>query len=82
MQKVSTISSKGQVVIPKSIRTLYSLEPQTKVIFEPAGDTITLKLFKSNFAGLNSKLAHFEVDKKFSQNWENALDKKLKQSQW
>lgn len=82
MEKVSTITSKGQVVIPKSIRTLYSLKTNTKVIFEPAGEKITLKLLKNNFVGLNNKLANFKVDDGVEKNWEKSLADKLKQLQW
>lgn len=82
MQKVSTIASKGQVVIPKSIRILYSLKTNTKVIFEPAGEKITLKLLKNNFIGLNEKLANFEVDNNVKKDWEKSLADKLERFQW
>ena len=82
MQKVSTITSKGQVVIPKSIRSLYSLGPNTKVIFEPAGETITIKLLKNNFANLNKKLAAFAIDKNVRKDWGKSLNQKLEQQQW
>lgn len=83
MNKSAIISSKGQVVIPQQIRKLYSLSQNTRVIFEPAGEVITMRPLKPKFtANLEKKLAQFEVDPNFRKDWETSLNKKLKKWGW
>lgn len=82
MEKIATVTSKGQVVIPKSIRLLYSLETNTKIIFEPKGEKIILKPLKNNFLNLNKKLANFNVNKNNNKDWEKSLAEKLEQLKW
>ena len=45
----SVITTKGQIVIPKSIREKYKLEPGTKIFFEETPNGITLKQVDADF---------------------------------
>jgi len=79
MKKVASVSSKGQVVIPKSIRDLYSFGPKSKVVFELIGERVVLKPFDLTFSrSLKTKLTNFGVDLRFRKDWEEALKKKTK----
>lgn len=78
---VSTISSKGQVVIPKSIRTIYDLKPNSKVIFEIKENAIVMKPLVQRFNNLKKRLSDFQVDPNFRKDWEKSLTAKLKQWQ-
>ena len=83
MNKSAIISSKGQVVIPKQIRELYSLSQNTRVIFEPAGEAVIMKMAKNaGSVKLEKKLSEFEVDEDFRRDWETALANKIKKWQW
>lgn len=83
MERISTITSKGQVVIPKEIRELYNLGPKTKISFEPAGEHVVLKpVVRKAIARLKKKLANFQVDPNFRKNWEKALENKMKRWGW
>lgn len=39
----TTVSSKGQVVIPKEVRDRHGLEPGTRLLVEERGDVIVLR---------------------------------------
>lgn len=41
--EVTSLSSKGQIVLPKKIRTLMELEPGTKFVITSDGNNILLK---------------------------------------
>ena len=84
MENIATITSKGQVVIPKQIRTTYSLNPQTKIKFEGRDGFVVLKPIYTNHrsVSLNNKLSKFSIDQDFRKSWEKSLEKKLKQSKW
>lgn len=84
MGKVATITSKGQVVIPKDIRVIYKLQPQTKIVFEPMGTMIALKpiVNKNSQSSLEGKLAEFAVDGTIRSEWEQTLKKKLGRWGW
>ncbi len=43
MQGVSTVTTKGQVLIPVNIRELLSIKPADRVVFEHSGTNITIK---------------------------------------
>lgn len=76
MKKISTISSKGQVVIPKEIRDLFSFRTQTKVIFEINGEGVFLKPYQKSKSTLDKKLANFSTDPDFRKSWERSLKKR------
>lgn len=84
MSNQSTITTKGQVVIPKNIRDIYGLSPQTKIIFEPMGAMIALKpvIAKNTNNSLEDKLAHFEGGAAIRSEWEKSLKHKLKKWRW
>jgi AbrB family looped-hinge helix DNA binding protein len=83
MREYSTVSSKGQIVIPKKIRDLYGLGKFEKVIIEPAGKEIIIRPAKVEFIkGLEEKLKNFNVDPDFRSDWEKSLKKKLKKWDW
>jgi len=54
------LSSKYQVVIPKAVRDILQLEPETTVLFLIDGDTVILRSRPANFTetllGLHKKL--------------------------
>lgn len=79
MKEYATISSKGQVVIPKTIRDFYTLKARTKIIFELLGDNIIIKPQIKNYPKkLKNKLANFTIDPNFRKNWEKALARRTK----
>lgn len=84
MENIATITSKGQVVIPKNIRTIYSLNPQTKIAFEGKDGFVILKpIYSSNKTStLENKLANFSIDQEFRKSWENSLINKFKKWGW
>lgn len=84
MGKQATITTKGQVVIPKQIRDIYGLAPQTKIIFEPMGTMIALKpvVAPGLDNSLASKLADFSADIRARAEWEQTLKKKFKRWGW
>ena len=43
MNLITTVTTKGQVVIPKSIRDAFDIQPFTKVTFEVVGGEILVK---------------------------------------
>lgn len=43
MNGISTITQKGQVVVPKPIRELLHLQPSMRVYFEVKNDTVMIK---------------------------------------
>lgn len=47
MKESTTITTKGQVTIPKGIREELKLKPGDKVIFEKEGDRVILKPAKT-----------------------------------
>jgi len=50
MQAITArVSSKYQVVIPKSVREVLDLQPQDTLLFLLDGDTIVLRLQPANF---------------------------------
>jgi AbrB family looped-hinge helix DNA binding protein len=52
----STVTTKGQTVVPKEVRTRFEIEPGTTLDWQPEGDSIrVVKLVpaKSGGAGLN-----------------------------
>ena len=84
MENIATITTKGQVVIPKNIRSNYSLYPQTKISFESKDGFIVLKPIYSNkkSSTIENKLANFSIDQDFRKTWEQSLLKKLKKWGW
>ncbi|MCA9370093.1 MAG: AbrB/MazE/SpoVT family DNA-binding domain-containing protein [Pseudomonadales bacterium] len=43
MQMVTTVTTKGQVVIPQHLRDALGLHPSQKVLFDRKGETLVLK---------------------------------------
>ena len=78
MKKISTISSKGQVVIPKEIRDLFSLETQTKIVFETNREGVLIKPYQKRKSNLDKKLANFSVDPNFRKSWDDVLEKRTR----
>lgn len=64
--EVTTISQKGQVVIPQSLRSKLGLSPRTKLIVYGYGDTIIMK--KLELPDVKSELEALwkEMDKKLA----------------
>jgi len=66
---IVTISTKGQIVIPKGVREILGLRPGTKINIELEGDEIKLRPIKENipdrlygkYRGINL-LAHLEKE--------------------
>jgi AbrB family looped-hinge helix DNA binding protein len=46
-ERETTLTQKGQVTIPVEIRTRLGLKPRDKVVFELAGDIVTLRPARS-----------------------------------
>lgn len=65
---VSTISSKYQVVIPRSVRQQFNLKPGQKIMFIPFNGSLhlvvvpTLKKARGMFKGMNTDKIREEVD--------------------
>jgi len=53
----SVITTKGQIVIPKSIREKYKLNPGTKIYFEETPNGINLKQIDANFINSTKGMA-------------------------
>lgn len=45
--QTTRLSSKGQVILPKSVRDAYNWEPGTEFSVEPVGDGVLLRPLKS-----------------------------------
>lgn len=79
MKHLATISSKGQVVIPKELRVLFDIDKHSRVVIEKVNNTISLRPAKPVFdKELESALRNFETDADFRTNWESSTAKRLK----
>ncbi len=47
--ETSTLTSKGQLLIPKRLRLKYGIEPGVKVVFEETPDGVLVKPLNENF---------------------------------
>ena len=54
----ATVTSKGQITIPRSIRKRFGLEQKDKVIFYPDGDRIVMAPAKRNILDLYGIVKH------------------------
>lgn len=54
----ATVSGKGQITIPKSIRRLMGIKANDKVIFVPDGEQIILQPVKGELLGLYGTVKH------------------------
>lgn len=54
----ATISAKGQVTIPKSIRRLMELKANDKVVFVPDGNRLILEPVRGDISSLYGSVAH------------------------
>lgn len=61
---ISTVTSKGQVTIPKEIRVLLQIKPSDKVDFTIEGDRVILKPIKTlmDFRGSVSAKGQGKID--------------------
>lgn len=79
MKKFATLSSKGQVVIPKEIRKFWALKKNMKLIFELVDNNILIKPLQAKYSSeLKQKLTNFSVDPNFRKNWEEATKRRTK----
>lgn len=64
MKESTTITTKGQVTIPKGIREELKLKPGDKVIFEKEGDRVILKPAKTllDFRGYVKAQRHIPME--------------------
>ena len=65
----SVITTKGQIVIPKSIREKYKLEPGTKIFFEETPNGINLKQVDANFINNAKGIAPKKKGEKTMKEW-------------
>ena len=65
----SVITTKGQIVIPKSIREKYKLEPGTKIFFEETPNGINLKQVDANFINSAKGMAPKKKGEKTIKEW-------------
>lgn len=78
MKKLSTMSSKGQVVIPKEFRQLLSLTTHSKLIFENVNGNLVISSAEKTFSSkLKKSLANFDIDQSFKADWEKSLTKRV-----
>jgi len=78
MKYIATISSKGQVVIPKKIRELFLLEKNSKIFFEKDMDKITLRPAKPAYSKkLENALKNFTLDDGIRDEWESNTKKRI-----
>lgn len=54
----ATVSAKGQITIPKSIRLLMGIKANDKVIFVPDGEQIILQPVKGDLLSLYGSVKH------------------------
>ena len=86
--QVTTISEKGQVVIPQSIRKELGIKPKTKFLIYGRGDTVIMKklelpdlkkewddIFKS-MDKKELKLSEKEIQKEITESRKGKLEKK------
>lgn len=62
MAQTSSMTQKGQITLPKSIRDKWGLEPSDKVVFIESGETVEVKPAE-NFLSLKGTVT---TDKPFS----------------
>ncbi len=62
MQGVSTVTTKGQVLIPVTIRELLGIKPADRVVFEHSGTSITIKKAPT----IASMYGYIKSNKRFS----------------
>lgn len=72
MLTVSTVTSKGQVVIPKTYRDLFGIQPFDRVYFSVISDKIVLEPVNSvsemlGFVKTNKKYSQEEINKAIEQ---------------
>ena len=65
----SVITTKGQIVIPKSIREKYKLEAGTKIFFEETPNGINLKQVDANFINSAKGMAPKKKGEKNMEEW-------------
>ncbi|OIO03769.1 AbrB family transcriptional regulator [Candidatus Desantisbacteria bacterium CG_4_10_14_0_8_um_filter_48_22] len=54
----ATITSKGQVTIPKSVRDALNLKSKDKIVFVPLGDHAVMRPLKGNVLDLRGSVKH------------------------
>lgn len=79
MNGISTLTQKGQIVIPESIRSYFHLEPATKIYFEVRNNEIIAKPLLT----IDKAFGFIQSKKKISQKQmkqviKNAIIKKYK----
>ena len=78
MQLVSTVTSKGQVVIPASIRNKFSIKPNDRVFFDVSGLDIVVKKAASTddmygYVKSRRKLTDKQLEKAINQAVEDGM---------
>ena len=54
----TTLTSKGQVTIPKKIRNIFGLKPKDKLIFIPIENEVIMRFTKGNVLDLRGIAKH------------------------
>ncbi|OIN96029.1 hypothetical protein AUJ66_07500 [Candidatus Desantisbacteria bacterium CG1_02_38_46] len=54
----ATITSKGQVTIPKSVREILELKPHDRVVFIPYGDHVIIRPLKGTILDIRGSVKH------------------------
>jgi AbrB family looped-hinge helix DNA binding protein len=78
--ETSTLTSKGQLLIPKRLRTKYGIKSGVKVIFEETDDGLILKpmdaAYFAKFAGILSSTGNFKKEMKEFKDEEKRLEER------
>ena len=86
--QVTTMSEKGQIVIPQSIRKELGIKPKTKFLIYGRGDTVIMKKLElpdlkkewdDIFTAMDQKelkLSEIEIEKEISESRKTKLEKK------
>ena len=80
MKESTTLTTKGQVTIPKEIREALSLKPGDKIIFEKEGNKVVLKSPKTllDFRGYVKAEKHISIEDART-NVKKKIGKKIKE---
>ena len=67
MSYIATLTSKGQITIPKNIRTLLNLRKQQKLVFTPSQGKVIIEPVDVDLDALCGSIAHIGGPLNFDQ---------------